>query len=371
MSRGWRSAIVARAHEDSVAGEVSRLVLDVTLPDGRRGLVTIALHDGALVAVDDRGERSSELARAGLAWLATLVREVPERVSGALVAVRTSFPPVQDDPLEELALDLVRSGIAGARRGALEDALRAARSLTDPRTTRWLARFEAALADADVDNLASLALGALVRRPSRTESRVDLRLVELARERVDGIAPRRIERRYLVDLADGALLLEEHDVAFAHGTLGPMPRLVEAGLVEVHHEPGAARARILQYTTSPRLEASALSRIAELAEVRVEACLARVARALEQSPGWAEPFVLFAPRQWQAPLRFLDDEGRALPFSREEDPAACALLAEVATRQRPRWVALRACPRHGSHAFVPLSCALERDGTTEIVRLRG
>lgn len=373
MSRGgWRGALTGRASAEGPVAEVSRVVLDVSLSDGRRGLVMVSLHDGVLVAVDDRGERGSELARAAVAWLDALVREGADRISGGEpLASRVSFPPTPSARLEDLALDLVRSGIAGARRGALDDPLRQARARADARSARWIARFEGALAADDVDVLGMLLRGALARPSSHVESGVDLRLVEVARERLDGLGPRRIERRYLVDLADGRVLVEEHDVAQAHGSLGPMPRLVEAGLVELQREPAVTLARILQYTTTPRIDAATLARLGELAETDVSRCLARVESDLSANPGWAEPVVLFSPERSAPKLALLDAAGHAVPFSREEDVSACLLLEEIAARTTPRWVTLRACPRRGAHAFVPLSCAIEKDGGTEIVRLRG
>ncbi|GAB4213090.1 MAG: hypothetical protein OHK0013_36630 [Sandaracinaceae bacterium] len=81
--------------------------------------------------------------------------------------------------------------------------------------------------------------------------------------------------------------------------------------------------------------------------------------------------MLFSPERSAPKLALLDAAGHAVPFSREEDVSACLLLEEIAARTTPRWVTLRACPRRGAHAFVPLSCAIEKDGGTEIVRLRG
>jgi hypothetical protein len=346
------------------------VVVDVTTSTGERGLVTLSLHDGRLIAVDERGERGSALVAAAVGWLEGLALDEPDAREG-VARVSVPAPAPTTDALRDLVLALVRSGLAGARRGALDEHLRLARAQTDLRSARWTARFEAALAGDDLATLVALGRGALAPMREQLANRVDLRLVEVARERLDGVQPRRIERRYLLDLASGEVLLEEQDVALAHGSLGPMPRVLEAGLVEVTSQPGRLVARVLQYTMTPRVEAAALARVAELAETDLSLSFARVEREIQASPGWAEPFVLFAPRLWGDGLRALDVAGRAVPFSVDEDPAACLLLEEIVGRAAPSWIALRACPRRGVHAFVPLACAHEHEGVTVIARLRG
>lgn len=381
MRGAWRKALLehggAAPHGhaeggDGVRGDVARVVVEAVTPAGERGLVTLSLHEGRLVAVDERGERGSALVAAALGWLDELAAEEGTEARGeGPLRVSIPSPAPSIDGLRDLVLALVRSGVAGARRGALDEHLRVARGLTDVRSARWTARFEAALAADDLATLACLGRGALAPAREQLGTRVDLRLVEIARERLDGVQPRRIERRYLLDLGSGEVLLEEQDVALGHGSMGPMPRVLEAGLVEVSSEPGRLVARILQYTMTPGVEPSVLARVAELAETELARAFERVERELRAGPGWAEPLVLFAPRAWEPGLRALDVEGRAVPFSADEDPAACLLLEEIVERAPPAWVAMRACPRRGAHAFVPLACAHAPEGVTTIARLRG
>ncbi len=377
----WRKALLGRAAVPA-PGEVPRVVVEVITPGGERGLVTVSLREGRVSAVDDRGERSSALVAAANAWLDGLARAEPAQPGAGEIArdgVRDepapgpSLPPgaTEDDTLRDLSLAFVRSGVAGAKRGALDEHIRRARSLADSWSSRWTGRFEAALASQDLPTLARLVRGALARPTATLGQRVDSRLVEVGRERLDGVQPRSIERRYLLDLADGKTLVEERLPESALGSIGPMPRTLEVGLAEVWSEPGHATIRVLQYTTSPNLEPTVLARIQELAHVDLALCFDLVDADLRASPGWAEPFVLFAPTSWEAGLAAADGAGRRVPWSAEEDPAACLLLAEVVERAPPRWVAMRACPRRGAHAFVPLACATEVGGETVIHRLRG
>lgn len=380
--RAWRAALASLARDAGPlrVGEpsVTRLVLDVEVEPGVRALVTLSLHDGTIVAVDERGEQGSSAVRAALGWLEGLADREASIVRSDRPAARTSLaPPASSsarthDVARETALSLVRSGLAGARRGAMDDALRRARAATDLRVARWTARFEAAIAVEDVHLLAQLARGVLQPTSAPIASRVDLRLLEIAREHVDGGVPRGIVRRHLLDLASGVIFVEEHDASSVPGSIGPMPRTLEVGLAEVLEDPGQPVLRALQYTTSPVVAPEAIARMTELAARDRDTLAGRVEAQLRASPAFAEPVVLFSPARWEPGLRALDADDRAVPLS-DEEPAACLRLAEIAADRTPSLLVLRAAPRRGVHAFVPLSCVVEdaSTGAASIVRLRG
>ena len=376
----WKVALLdasrdGRAKDARV--EVPRLVLDVVIADGARGLVTVSLREGALVAVDERGERSSSLTSAALEFLVSLGKEHTEHgaVRSDHPGPRVSLAPPGGaralDLARDVALALVRSGLAGARRGAIDEPLRRARVSSDLRVARWAARFEAALGAEDLSLLAQLSRGALSVASPPLVSRVDLRLVEVAREHVDGASARAIARRHLVDLASGAALVEEHEAGAPAGSVGPMPRMLEVGLAEILDDPGQPVLRVLQYTTSPSLTSAALARLLELASREVPAALDRVEQQVRASPAFAEPLVLFAPSRWEEG-RPLDAEGRLLPLGVHEDAAACLRLAETVAEAEPTLLVARASSRLGAHALVPLSCVVsDPSGADRFVRLRG
>lgn len=379
VSRAWRVALLEGAPERAPQPhvEVPRLVLDVVLADGARGLVTVSLREGALVAVDEQGERSSALALAAQSFLESLARGESEHgtVRSDHPGPRVSLAPPGGgrsiDAARELALALVRSGLAGARRGAMDEPLRRARASSDLRIARWAARFEAGLLAEDLALLAQLSRGVLAATTPAVVSRVDLRLVEVAREHVDGASARAIARRHLVDLASGTAFVEEHEAGGAPGSIGPMPRTLEVGLAEVLDDPGQPVVRVLQYTTSPALSSEAYARLLELASRDVSSALDRVDSLVRASPAFAEPLVIFAPARWDDG-RPLDADGRALPLGSHEDAAACLRLSEVAAEREPTLLVARASAQHGVHALVPLSCVLtEPSGSDRFVRLRG
>jgi len=140
--RAWRRATVERAQtmrQAPGAGEVPRVVVEIETTGGERGLVTVSLRDGSLHAIDDRGERDSALALAALAWLEGMTRadgssdpglgSVRGDHAGARASLFPSLPPARVGlaAARDVSLALVRTGIAGARRGALDDHLRRAR----------------------------------------------------------------------------------------------------------------------------------------------------------------------------------------------------------------------------------------------------
>lgn len=382
--RAWRESLVSRdrVEEPNARAEIERVVIDVSLPD-ERGLVTLSLREGVLVAVDDAGRREGPLVAAAIAWLTGLSRERASDVGGSRSDVRSDVPGARTslappapsgralDAARELALALVRSGLAGARRGALDEQIRRARSADDPRVARWAARIEQAIRAEDLALVGQLAGGVLSTSTALPTSRVELGLVEVAREHLDAARPRSIERRHLFDLTTGAHYVEDLEVGARAGSVGPCPRTLEVGLAEVSDDGGHAAIRVLQYTTSSKLAAITHARLRELALREMSRVFEHVERVLSASPAFAEPVVLVEITRWDEGLSAMDASGASVPWSRDEDPAACARLAEVVREHPPRLVVLRAVPRRGAHAFVPLACVVERAGELDVLRLRG
>ncbi len=298
-------ALLASARVEATQGEdarpsVARIALDVRTAAGESGVVLLSIEKGSARVVDDRGDRSSPLVDAALAWLAALSREEASSAPNVRVSVapRASIAPHRLDETacaRALSLSLVRSGIVGMRRGVLDEPIQRARAGAGVRLARWIARLEAAVAEDDVTLVARLALGALRAAPPPRRTRVDLRLVEVAREHLDGRGRRSIERRYLVDLEEGSPFVEERERGEALPSLGPMPRTVEVGFAEERVEPGRASLLIHQYTTSPDVPRASVERLVALGRVEVSAVLDRVDALLHASPGFAEPLVLTDP----------------------------------------------------------------------------
>ena len=135
----WKVALLdasrdGRAKDARV--EVPRLVLDVVIADGARGLVTVSLREGALVAVDERGERSSSLTSAALEFLVSLGKEHTEHgaVRSDHPGPRVSLAP----PGGARALDLARdpARLAALRTRNPTDAPCAVRAETSSRPLR-------------------------------------------------------------------------------------------------------------------------------------------------------------------------------------------------------------------------------------------
>ncbi|MBX7197583.1 MAG: hypothetical protein K1X94_36390, partial [Sandaracinaceae bacterium] len=95
--RAWRAALASLARDAGPlrVGEpsVTRLVLDVEVEPGVRALVTLSLHDGTIVAVDERGEQGSSAVRAALGWLEGLADREAALARSDRPAARTSLAP--------------------------------------------------------------------------------------------------------------------------------------------------------------------------------------------------------------------------------------------------------------------------------------
>ena len=404
VDRRLRELASAAARPD-VAEEatIERAVLEVRV-DGRAELVSVSVQSGALVAVSSDGSRDGPHVRAAVAWLAD--RGEPA-LARADASVRFSVPPAPAlrapapdtalaDALDELVDAAVRVGIGGRESPSVREAIASVvRATPEPLPTglsRFLGRLEKAMAARDAPVAGRLLAGAarlaadlrdlvpspgtvnrivewLGPRPGGERERVvDRRLVEIGRETLDGLVRSSIERRYLVDVASGEVLREER-ARDGQASVGPCPRVLEAGLAEIEPGPSPRRVRVLQYSVSCDVDDDALDRI-EAMGGRDAASWPEIARrTIQPSPALAEPFVLLVP------LR-MDPDG--VPVSADDTRAPIAadaagsaiVLAQLAREGEVRWIAGRLVDRHGLLALVPCACAVTRGSRRVIHRLR-
>ena len=375
----WRAALTrdASSVDGGASPEVLRMVIEVSVGT-RRGLVTASLREGHVFFVDDAGATTGPLVQGARAWLENLVAAGdPADARPSLRELRMSLPPraIETDALRDFALTFWRSGIAGAKRGALEDSLRQVRlAASKTSQARWMARFQQALVAEDVHALAHLLRGALEPSKASTQTLSDLRLVEVAREHVDAKSARQLERRTLIDLADGNVYSEER-LQGAVASIGPMPRVLDVGLAEAQLEASPPSLSIHQYTLQATLDATTGTQLEALAERDFTRLMERVDSALAAHPGFAEPVFLVAPTSWGSDakheqLNMRDASDVALRMS-DEDVSACLTLLDVLRERTPAWLVVRAAPRAGAHAFVPLSCGYLEGEAWVVRRLRG
>jgi hypothetical protein len=152
-----------------------------------------------------------------------------------------------------------------------------------------------------------------------------------------------IERRYLVDVANGELYSEERRRGEPDISVGPCPRVVHVAFGELDTATSPPRARLLQYTVTPEPGDAHWERLAELGETRLPALLTRYAETARRCPGLAEPAVLFAPRELTAGSAgcLLDAGGARLELRDDQDVPLADTLRELSAGGDIVWVAGR------------------------------
>lgn len=226
--------------------------------------------------------------------------------------------------IEELCLATARAGVSAqdspSIRAALDQLQHAPVQAPSLSLSRFIGRFQNALALGEIGELASLLAGAQAwakeqergllstEVASRTrawlgarvadagDSLTDVTLVELGREWLTGLTRSAIERRYLVDLADGQLYCEERRRADQDVSVGPCPRVVQVSYAALERAVLPPRTNLLQYAITLEPGTEHWQRLAELGEADMSALRTSYAHALEACPGLAEPVVLFAAR---------------------------------------------------------------------------
>lgn len=259
---------------------------------------------------------------------------------------------VRLDWARELVMSIAKAGLDRARdSSAVRDAFdRAANEARDTEDVRWVGRVRAAMLHVDAEAFALLGLRATQPSPVRAMAPVlDASFAEIARETLDGVDPRQIERRYLVDLASGEVVFEERMSDSVDGTVGPSPRLLAIGSGELRD--GAPRRLVIhQYQVTPGLDRATFDRIAGFAVAPTAELLDAMAREIEASVG--------------EPTRIITTERLdTLPFG-DDDPSVPLLLAIA----QPTFALVRGYVRHGQLRLRPLAVA--RPGRDGLVLVR-
>lgn len=196
-------------------------------------------------------------------------------------------------------------------------------------------------------------------------------LVELSREWVAGVERHSVERRLLVDVRTGELLLECR-LQKGAASLGPCPRVVRVGLAEIESGPAPRRIHIQQYEVGHALDTALFDSIAQHAERDLAALRVRYQRDIKQYPGLAEPHVLFAPARVlrDRGLQLCDVAGDALALRRRTDEGRSAALERVCADVAPEWVVGTLHERPEGLVLDPCGVAVRHDATVRYVRLR-
>ncbi|HEX4355178.1 MAG TPA: hypothetical protein VHZ95_19735, partial [Polyangiales bacterium] len=282
---------------------------------------------------------------------------------------------------------VVRAGVASERvASVLETLSRVEREAGLPLplgVRRWLGRMREALDSHDVALTAqaltsAAALSADLRaenqapgarerlyswlgsRESDGAERISDRvLLEVARESVTGLERMQIERRYLIDLHSGEVFREECVRRERPGSVGSCPRLVEVALAEVDLGCAPRRARLLQYTTTPKIDREHWDLLAAWGQRDSEALATGYRSAQSQFGALSEPFVLTVPRGVErGMIALLFDRGPTLPLSADDEPGVLRRFEELLDRAALAWVAGRLFDRAGQLMLKPLAAGV-------------
>lgn len=395
-----RDALTARLSPDPETG-VARASLSIA---GEQ--VTLWVRNGQLRETCTCGGENCEHVRTALVFLVGEVgaslSETPFRALSLRPFTQSvevaSLSPLAD-ALDELCLATVRSGLgnpeAPALKQAMEQLTRSAPQPVPPALGRFLGRFRAALASGEGGEVARLLdgasrLGDLLRKGGTTTADAERRrawlgaaepagvsalaeatLLEVGREWVAGLDRAALERRYLVDLTSGDLLVEQRARSEAEASVGPCPRLVHVAYADVEPGQRPPRVRLLQYTVAiPQAEA-AFPRLVQLAIADVATLRAQFTAAHVECPGLAEPVALFAPSELEpGPEGSLRDaQGERLLLDDEQGgPGADALRAAIGSADLV-CVLGRLLGRAAGLALRPLSVVVRRGAWLELHRV--
>lgn len=296
--------------------------------------------------------------------------------------------------IDEVITAVMRSGVADGVSATVSEALRglieAAPEPLPLGISRWLGRLEQAVVEGQVEAVARVLhgaaqvaddlraenpdadaerrivswLGALTHEGTGVDSMSDRTMVEVAREWLPGVAHAGIERRYLVDMADGHTYREERSPSARTTSLGPCPRVISVGLASVETGASPRRLRLLQYVASPRLDDDTAGQLGHWGVRAFASLVDRYRDAVTAFPGLAEPFALVSPDSVVHDERphLLDDAGAPLPLTGDDDPSILTSFAELTRVSEPAWVAGRLLDREGTLMMRPLSLAVMREG---------
>jgi len=305
------------------------------------------------------------------------------------------------EAFEELCLATSRAGASAQAqdspsiRAALEQLLASATQPASLALSRFVGRFNSALAMGEVGTVARLLAGVqtwalaikcgehTLETAARTRiwlgvndgeapaSLTDVTLVELGREWLSGLTRSAIERRYLVDLSSGSIYTEDRRRGEQDISVGPCPRVVHVAFAELDTALSPARARLLQYTVMHEPTQEQWQRLAELGEPALPALLTRYAQAARDSPSLSEPAVLFAPRELSAgPTGSLRDQnGRCLELRDDNDAPLADTVRALAGDGEVVWVLGRLRGLLRGIVLRPTSVLLRVDGKLRLRRI--
>ena len=395
------SLLVEVPHEDGREARIERFTCEVQL--GREHeLVTLRLSDAGLRAVCTCGRHGCAHAQAALQLVAASTRgpdsfaKYPSnRPPGLAQDTRPSGGHLRHDrasvliePLTDVVTAVVRAGVCSDRTASvLETLSRVERALPPPLPLgllRWLGRMREALETQDVALVSqALRAAAALAEDLRAEQRdaaarersvswlgaesaddllrlSDRSMLEVAREWVNGSVRQQIERRYLLDLDSGEVFREECVRGVGMSSLGSCPRSIGVSLAEVDLGCGPRRLRLLQYTTTPKIERSSWDLLAAWGQRDADAVAVTYRGAVLQFGALAEPFVLIVPRALEpGPVPCLAlERGAALPLTADDEPLVLKRFEQICAKQPPLWVAGRLVQRAGQLMLRPLAAAI-------------
>ncbi len=381
-------------------GTISRLTIDVE-DESMTEIVSIRMGREQLSWSCSCGKTSCAHAMTALRFAAgetTLpevrsTRTAPERQPARAHTKANARALELAEALDDVVTSVVRAGVATASSASVAENLQrlgaTAGSPTPLGLSRWIARLTRALDLRDVNLVAhALACATRIAEALRDESpsdeavalittllgatvgderaltRVsDRTFIELAREWLAGADRTQIERRYLIDLYSGERYREERVRRDARASLGPCPRSLEVGFAEIEQGVAPRRARVLQYTTSPIVDAVTWKQVEAWAERDFSRVRERYRSDLSAFGALSEPFVLLAPsalRRGEV-LGLVDHREQVLPLCQDEDLGGVRRFEDLTAATLPTWVAGRLLDRDGRLMLRPLALGILRD----------
>ncbi len=302
--------------------------------------------------------------------------------------------------LDELCLAMARTGLDAPDSPSIREALDAVLehgpkppSLT---LSRWIGRISEALEVGEVGKVARLLDGAqrLVSEVSAGSSSpqslanfrswigtadgespnvlADSVLIEVGREWLTGTSRASLERRYMIDVHDGAVYSEERRRGDQNISVGPCPRVVHASYGELDDAVQPCRLRLLQYTVSPEPTQEQWQRLTEFACGSVSELASSYARIARRVPGTSEPFVLFSPagqKLGSEPSHVRDARGAGIGIVDDVDVPMLDALRAMAEADEVLWIGGRLTGLARGLALRPISMLLRREGRFSLRRV--
>jgi hypothetical protein len=404
LRRAAEYALAQLGEDEAAQAElgVERLTLEVRAPQGSE-LVTLRLSETRLAASCTCAERGCVHIRTALQLV------IGQRAAGfestrrssthmPRVVVPDARPPelksgVLDraalaEALEDVVTAVVRAGVASERVASITETLarveHAAGTPLPLGVRRWLGRMREALEAQDVSLAAqALAAASVLAADLRSDTPLpaarerlfswlgdragaplerisDRMLLEVGREWVTGTERTQIERRYLIDLNSGEAFREESVRREKTASVGSCPRLIGVALAEAELGCAPRRMRLLQYTTTPKIDRASWDLLAAWGQRDTEALTAAYRTAQQKFGALSEPFALAAPRgvDHRAQPALVLDRGAALPLFAEDEPGLLRRFEALIEDASLAWVAGRLCDRDGRLMLKPLAAGL-------------